>query len=464
MSMSKKDAAMLSAEEKLALGIQDEDVLALLSIGTLSEKIKLLQEGAKGETPSENSVWLSIIKRLPFITDLVSRINKGGNVVTQLITLKKGVTAALSTAGTAIHGIGIGVAAIDFLRIPGVYIASAIAGQRPPLTLSKAGKFTYSSVILALAVMVIAFPPAAPFIGIAAAALGMGASVFTMAKLSYDRRQTKKKLVPIKEEIENINKELDAVAQEAQHLEDKLERLNKGEILDINKNALESRLAEIKEESYEKLKILNALNTTKLQYEAKLKKMGATAFMDKGVAIGLGLLALAGAVVVLFFPPAGLAMMGAALAGGISYMVGRAVFPYAKKLATYLRSKEKKKDQTNFIVVDEDKDKEEDNFFMDEIVCIRHPGFGILKGQETNANASKRLEIQEDAQRLMAVVREFPVIDEGLENSHKQVEQSKFGFSPVKVVQSEEEESEIEREGTEDSKDKRKKIDENLWR
>lgn len=136
--------------------------------------------------------------------------------------------------------------------------------------------------------------------------------------------------------------ELKALASRAKQLEEELGTLDAStdakRISDIDRE-----LISLANQSEEKETALQELHNKQAADQAKLKKMGTMAFVDKGVAIGLGSLVVIGAIVSLFFPVAGLSILAAAGVIGVSYAAGRfigpIVAPYLKKFGSWVASK-----------------------------------------------------------------------------------------------------------------------------
>lgn len=92
----------------------------------------------------------------------------------------KGQAAATAAqaAGNGFQWAGLGLALIDFFRIPLIYLAALLIGQKPPITLNKNARWLYSTVLLVLTIISLTVPAAAPPIALVTAILGFGCSVF----------------------------------------------------------------------------------------------------------------------------------------------------------------------------------------------------------------------------------------------------------------------------------------------
>jgi hypothetical protein len=84
-----------------------------------------------------------------------------------------------------------------------------------------------------------------------------------------------------------------------------------------------------------------------VHYKQKLESMGMMKTVDKSVGLAVASLTLIGAVVGLIFPPAGFAILVAASAIGVAYLVGRVTFPLFKSLGEKISNYFTKKSESN---------------------------------------------------------------------------------------------------------------------
>ncbi|QRN02653.1 hypothetical protein GH742_01490 [Legionella sp. MW5194] len=307
-----------------------------------ARKLKELKDRTfEGHPPADPGFIKDLLKaKIPGLTGLLQGVGRTGGTISSLIAATGHVSQPLQAAGSGFHIAGAALAAVDFVRIPLVSLAAFIAGEKP-ITLSKTGRWLYSATGLGLALTAILVPVAAPYIGVAAAGIALGVSVITLGNMIYQRQKLKKSLKQTETSIEAGMTELKDIASEAERLENELGTL------DATRDAkrisqIESSLTTLGDEAKSREEALQTLYDKQATDNAKLKKMGFTAFMDKGVAIGLGSMVVIGAIVSLFFPVAGLSILAAAGVIGVSYAAGRflgpMVAPYVKKFGSWVAS------------------------------------------------------------------------------------------------------------------------------
>lgn len=297
----------------------------------------------EGHPPADPSFVIDLLKaKIPGLTGLLQGAGRTGGTISSLIAATGHVSQPLQAAGSGFHIAGAALSVVDFVRIPAVYLAAFIVGEKVPITLSKTARWLYSGVGVGLALTAILLPVAAPYIGIAGAGMALGVSVISLGNMIYRRYNLKKSLKSTKLAIESGVTELKDLASQASELENELGGL------DATRDAarireIDSQLTALAKQSEKKETALQELHDKQAADQAKLKKMGITAFMDKGVAVGLGSLVVIGAIVSLFFPVAGLSILAAAGVIGVSYAAGRfigpIVAPYLKKFGSWVASK-----------------------------------------------------------------------------------------------------------------------------
>ncbi|KTC94448.1 hypothetical protein [Legionella erythra] len=297
----------------------------------------------EGHPPADPSFVIDLLKaKIPGLTGLLQGAGRTGGTISSLIAATGHVSQPLQAAGSGFHIAGAALSVVDFVRIPAVYLAAFIVGEKVPITLSKTARWLYSGVGVGLALTAILLPVAAPYIGIAGAGMALGVSVISLGNMIYQRYRLKNDLKKRAGVIEFEMTELKALASRAKQLEEELGTLDAStdakRISDIDRE-----LISLANQSEEKETALQELHNKQAADQAKLKKMGTMAFVDKGVAIGLGSLVVIGAIVSLFFPVAGLSILAAAGVIGVSYAAGRfigpIVAPYLKKFGSWVASK-----------------------------------------------------------------------------------------------------------------------------
>ena len=302
--------------------------------------------------PLKEPPIMGFIKKIPMLTGFLRSVDHAGNSISNIAKIHGDVSDSLKTAIAGFQFTGLTLTIIDFLRIPAIYLSFLIVGEKPPITLSKNARWVYSAVLLGLAITALALPAVAVPIALTMASLGLGLSLFTMAKTLYQRYQVRKELKAIKAEIATTMDELEQLRLETKGLEEKINistanshRLQMLPELDDertkelsgeldNLKLLPEKLKLVNErfvEKYDANKIpLQILHDRKHKCELTLEKKGTAAIMDKSIAVALSSIALIGLVLSLFFPPVGLSILAASALCGALYFIARVTFPIIK--------------------------------------------------------------------------------------------------------------------------------------
>lgn len=284
---------------------------------------------------AKDKLLLAILNRIPFLTGLLNSFDKAGTAASKLVEVTGHISTGVQNASTGFQYLGLAIDSLNFIRIPLIYLAAFIIGEKPPINLTNNAKWLYSAVVLALAIVAVTVPVTAPFIAIGAAALAFGVSAFTLGKFIYEHHQLKKAEKQLTAEISKAEEALAEYKQQAETLEQKLKTDPDPE----EYKALLEQVEDLKKNYDVKAKQLMKLQDKKLENDSKLKEMGWIKGLDKGVTLVLGAVAVIGAVLTLYFPPVGLGILaGAAVLGGL-YAVGRMTAPLFSKLGGWIMSK-----------------------------------------------------------------------------------------------------------------------------
>lgn len=286
----------------------------------------------KNSKQSDDVVFLT--KKLPRIIEFFDSVRKalGDNLKAfmQIPVIGANEGAVALSAGFGV--LGGALLAINFVRIPMLYLSAFISGEKIPFTLKNNVKFAFAGIALALFIVAVAFPPSAPFIGAIGAGFGFVSSVFGLAKVSIKGIVLRVQLNKLGKELEGLEQEKASLLEEKNQLLSSLDKVKTGEsnslsitqkINDLEKryNDLEQKINEKKEAQATKQKSLN--------------KIGFLKILDKCMAIGLSALGLTGIIVSFFYPPVGLGILGGTAAVGAVYLTLRLAVPpivnYVKK-------------------------------------------------------------------------------------------------------------------------------------
>ncbi|CEG58769.1 hypothetical protein [Legionella fallonii] len=304
----------------------------------MQEKIQI-----KANPPEEKAfIQRLLTKKIPFLSGFLQSLKSTGSSITSLlIKVQDSSSHALQGANAGFQYIGLGLAAINFVRIPLIYLSAFIVGEKPPFTLSTGANWAYSAVLLGLTLAALLVPVAAPPIAILMASMGLVAGVVSLGNMIYQRYKLQKSLKNINADIEEKEAVLDSIQQQARTLEEQLTSLDKEDKNYQTKAGEICKKIDALERQYESTKNeLQGCHDKKLLDEKTLSGMGSAAFMDKGVGIVLSSIAVIGLVLSLFFPPVGLGLVAASAGLGTLYVVGRVaasvigplLAPHLKKL------------------------------------------------------------------------------------------------------------------------------------
>ncbi|KTD42052.1 coiled-coil protein [Legionella parisiensis] len=265
-----------------------------------------------------------LINKIPLLSGFLQSLGGSGTATTALIKSLGNTSQALQGASTGFHYAGLGIAAVNFVRIPLIYFFSLIAGEPPPFTLSNNARWAYSALLLGLTLTAILVPAAAPPIALAMASLSLVLSLVSIGNMIYNRYKIKKSLQETNEKIKPQEDILELKRENARLLGLKLKNLKKSDE-DYEKNAM-AICKEIEdlniEYEIERVK-LQKLYNDKLNHEQTLKGLGTGAFVDRGVTAALTSVAIIGLSLSLFFPPVGLGIVAGSAGLGVLYVVGR---------------------------------------------------------------------------------------------------------------------------------------------
>ncbi|WP_419419614.1 hypothetical protein ACNVED_14100 [Legionella sp. D16C41] len=326
---------------------------------------------------------LDLFKLIPGLSEIFDRINDAGENFSALMQLKENFAAGANVAQASFHGLGLGLAILDFIRIPAIFLAAALLGQKVPVTLSKTGQWAYAGAMVALAALMIALPGAIPIITVITAGFILGNAVFTLGRLLYQRHQLKKDLKNIAEHIHEETENLNKLQLKAQSLRTQLEQATENEKANLLKEYIT-----LKAEYANRCKSLQALYDKKEIFTYKLAKRDHLAVVDKVTAVLLSAGILVGAAVAIAFPPIGFAVAAACAAAGIVYLVSRIAIPFLAKKLGFNTKKVSEKEISKHDNKDNFKDYQ-DNFKLEELNSqsrLDKDNDKVLKDSEVEVN------------------------------------------------------------------------------
>lgn len=284
----------------------------------------------------------NVLEKIPLLSGFVRQADRANSALDKIVGTSGNLSDTIETAKQGLSVASIAMHAVDFLRIPIIYLSSILAGEKPPITVSNNAKWLYSAVLLGLAATALALPVVAPIIALSAASFTFAVALFTMGKVISQNNQVRKSLKVIESDIAREAEALNHLHDEAAKIE---KQLNESLITsnDAQASILRAQLDDVTKRFdllFETKKVpLQTLYDKKFEQEQKLQKAGTAAVMNKGISVALAAMAVTGLALSLFFPPIGAGILAASAILSAVYLVSRVGFPFIKRLFTSTSSK-----------------------------------------------------------------------------------------------------------------------------
>ncbi|MFI4962613.1 MAG: hypothetical protein ACHP6H_02005 [Legionellales bacterium] len=265
-------------------------------------------------------------KRKTFLNRLLGETNELGMFAVDLLDVKaasKYPDSALVSV-SVVDGFYFGalaLATIDLVRIPLIYLFEYVETGKAPFTLDKNSRFLYSGILFSLFLTAYLVPPVAGILGLVTAGLTMGVSTYLLGKAMYDRYQLKKEWKEKKKELSEAIGAMKSLATQARELESQLDTLTR----DTNVKDLYEQIGTLKQN----FDALNSRIWTLKEEETALKTEIDSKSISRLLNVSVGSIlcasGLVGTVLLMFFPPVGLAILAGTTAAGAAFIVGRLV-------------------------------------------------------------------------------------------------------------------------------------------
>lgn len=253
------------------------------------------------------------LKKIPVISRFIKDAATTNNAARQLSTLQGAPPTAVTTG---LQFGGVSLAALDFFLVPIGYLHAYISGQKVPISLNSNARWAYAGVGLGLALTATFVPGAAPVIGLVGAALSLGVGSFLLGKTLYDRYQLGKKRREISQNIEEVEKEIQKLAEAL------AESIKNGEKSNIFEEGALSKI----QKNYDTQKdILKNLKEKEVNVNDAIKNLGTTHVVDRSLKVAFAALSVVGAIVAVFFPPVGLGILAAVAIASITYIAAQLI-------------------------------------------------------------------------------------------------------------------------------------------
>ena len=287
--------------------------------------------------PMPHAEAAACVKRIPFITSLLQKVDDTGQAVFRIGERVSDLPDMPGTEsiGNFFHFGALGFAIFNFVRIPAIYLSAFLLGKEVPFTLDNNAKFIYSALLLSLAIIALTVPAAAVGIAFVIAGVSLTTGVFLLGKTLYGRYQLGKERRLNLRELNQAQKEMKHIQNQAGELlrslntqgneEEKWECLLQVELLREEYNSKKSEIMQLKE------------NQSLIQ--EKINELGIMHVTDRSIGIILASTTIAALTISLFFPPVALWMMaGIAVVGG-TYVLSRIAVPVVMSLSSSIFNK-----------------------------------------------------------------------------------------------------------------------------
>lgn len=300
------------------------------------------------ESEEKTHILIELIRKIPFLEDFLRDSDESGEFISALLEAKGNETPSpsLTEATTGFHYAHMGLAIVNFIRIPLMYMAAWILGKELPFKLTRMGKLVYSAVLLALAVTTVIIPGLATVMGIAASGLGLGLSLYTLGNYFYQRSQLKKEIAGYDRAIaleDGLLKEIKE--QSAQNGSDLQQAIKNGDKANIER--LLGSIQRMKGVYDHTIKRQQTFHNDRFLLQQKLEKFNTTTLTDRAVGFALTFGLLTGLTLGLFFPPVGLGLAAASTILSVAYFTKRFVIPFiANKVQQWKEKRAEKSVET----------------------------------------------------------------------------------------------------------------------
>lgn len=323
----------------------------------------------KPELMSEDDVELEILKKIPFISALLKRLDDIGENLAKFKEIENATN--LSKLVHAFQYAGLAINLLNFLYIPILYLAGFIYNKKIPFTLPNNLKFAYASALLALSAVALAIPAIAPFIAIAASGSALFLAIGVVYQHYSSRSAIKSDLNELNQTIEEKTLALEAIQAQAR-------------VLTVDNPLFD----ELFEQFEQQRKELQTLHNQQAQKEQIYNGLSWDAGLIKAASVAIGATLVAGIALSIFFPPLGLTITAAAAGAGCSLVfvsIGKSIISSAMD---YFKTA---KEKTGSEVVDSSPTESEELGLQDDL-SLSEPESGLSE-VDTPANLSTKLSI-----------------------------------------------------------------------
>lgn len=279
--------------------------------------------------PQKQHVLLQWVRKIPLLTGFGNNIAGAGFAILGIEAALRFPSDKIQSWSNRFQMIALGLALIDFIRVPAIYLTAWLLGERVPVSTAKNARWLQAAILLSFAVMALVFPATAGPTGLIGALLGFGVSFLNLGRFFYRKYQLAKQLRQSCSECERAITALIALQNQAigirQRLLAGIRQRDEAEVQRLSRRA-SGILAQLNRQK----SLVQARWSTQCCLGQMQVKSGFVELMDKSVGVALASLGLLGTVMNLFFPLAGLMILAGTALAGTTYISFRITYPWLK--------------------------------------------------------------------------------------------------------------------------------------
>jgi hypothetical protein len=158
------------------------------------------------EVGRNNSLAKDIIETITGVSG--GAITVGGKITAGTVVYSGEASKDLETANKIFFGASLTVNIIDFLMIPLGYLYKLYKREKIPFNFENNSKWIIAGITLTLAIISVAFHPAAVVVSFISASFGVCLSIYSIAKYFYDYHASLNKLASTKDKVESLTSKI----------------------------------------------------------------------------------------------------------------------------------------------------------------------------------------------------------------------------------------------------------------
>ena len=298
--------ASMGINKELAAAIRSRQLRKLARLQQLELNTMILK--------AERKAKLHAPKKLlnPLVAKYIKETKKTSNIVVTFLNVAQkaqagGYAGSVSLLNNFNFG-GIILAAIDFVRIPLIYLGAYLLNEKVPISLSKNLRFIYSGVLLGLVITSLVFPPAAFVISFIVFSAAFVFSCSLLTKALYNRYNFQQKLLLYEQQINAVIENIELLKVQAYDLHEALKEADKSE----SNDDISDKIFVLDEQLKQNEQELEELCIRRFQTQLNIDHYDKDNFFGKASTVIIASLTLTSVALTVFFPPIGLAVLAAA--------------------------------------------------------------------------------------------------------------------------------------------------------